>query len=154
MFLKDQKNNLTPNEQNNEVNRFVGWAVFSSLKRILKKKASGKDSSKAKASDRDHRALLMSMMVRARDIDDEYTSKYYDSNMSLLNRGGLTFVSKLSFPWSKQLMNSLRCEFNLHTLDRDPRNGFKTSKMSIIANGGLRTEFFDVPRIASPYEII
>ena len=85
LFLKDQKNNLTPNEQNNEVNRFVGWAIFSSLKRILKKKASGKDSSKAKASDRDHRALLMSMMVHARDIDDKYTSEYYEEKNYAIN---------------------------------------------------------------------
>ena len=38
-------------------------------------------------------------------------------------------------------MNTLRCEFNISMLDRDPRNGFKTSKLSIIENGGLRTDF-------------
>ena len=48
-------------------------------------------------------------------------------------------------------MNSLRCEFNLHTLDRDPRNGFKTSKLSITANGGLRTDFFLMCRGLHPH---
>ena len=48
-------------------------------------------------------------------------------------------------------MNALRCEFNLSTLERDPRNGFKTSKLSIIENGGLQTDFILLCRRLHPH---
>ena len=39
--------------------------------------------------------LLSSMLLRAREMDNEYVEKYYEINMALLNNGGLTLVNKM-----------------------------------------------------------
>ena len=52
-------------EENSEVNRFVGWSLFS-----LMKKFSDKDE------DVDCVKLLSSMIFRERQMDDEYLNKY------------------------------------------------------------------------------
>ena len=68
------------------------------------------------------------MMMREREIGDEYIEKYYDSHIALLNRGGLTLVNKRFFEWGKILLSKIRSAYNLDAMERDPKNAFHNSK--------------------------
>ncbi len=84
LFRLQATSSLTGVEENNEVNRFLGWAVFSSMAKF----------SDDSARSNERKSLLSNMMIREREMDDEYMEKYYDLKMSLLNCGGLTLVNK------------------------------------------------------------
>ena len=75
-------------EQHNEVNRFFGWKIYSVLNKLKKKY----DVNSQECS-----RLLPSMLLHAREMDDEYVEKYYIINMALLGNGGLTLVNKIFF---------------------------------------------------------
>ncbi|KAL7537398.1 hypothetical protein ACHAXR_010209 [Thalassiosira sp. AJA248-18] len=131
LFRKKSNHCLSVVEENNETNNFFGWAIFSSMKRF------GFESS----SDKECKEALSKMMMREREMDDEYMDKYYDSNMSLLNSGGLTLVHAHFFEWGKQLLRKIRQAYDEDTINRDPRNSFKLSKESIMNDPQLRSTF-------------
>ena len=76
---------VSPIKENSEVNQFLGWSIFSAKTQFKS------------VSDEACLELLSAMMVLERDIDDQYIEKYYDTHMSLLNRGGLTLVNTKFF---------------------------------------------------------
>ena len=84
LFQKKTNIGLSMAEENSEVNRFLGWAIFSSMKR----------NNGVSCTHVNQKKVLLSMMMREREIDDEYIEKYYDSHMAFSNRGGLTVVEK------------------------------------------------------------
>ena len=59
------------------------------------------------------------MLLRERDMDDEYMQNNYDSHMSLLNCGGLTLVNKIYFPWARLVMDTIRSVYNLDVIIQD-----------------------------------
>ncbi|KAL7547583.1 hypothetical protein ACHAWF_012088 [Thalassiosira exigua] len=67
--------------------------------------------------------------------------KYYDTNMSLMNCGGLTLVNKLFFPWCKQVMVIIRKAYTMDVITRDPKHSFDKSKKSVLGNHSLRSYF-------------
>ena len=83
-FHKESTRVLSVVEQHNEVNRFSGWAIFSVLNKLKRK---------YDVNSQECCLLLSSMLLRAREMDNEYVEKYYDINMALLNNGGLTLVN-------------------------------------------------------------
>ena len=133
LFCKQTTTSITPTEENSEVNRFVGWAIFSALKKFK----TGKESREKN----DCVALLSSMLMREREMDDEYLNKYYDSHMSLLNRGGLTLVNKHFFEWGKSMMRIIRASFDEETINRDPQHAFEKSKKDVMGNKSLKSQF-------------
>ena len=82
LFQKKSNCPLTPAEENNEVNRFLGWAIFSSVKKIY-----GESFSYVS-----RKQVLLAVMMRKIDMDDEYLTKYNDSHMVLINQGELTLM--------------------------------------------------------------
>ncbi|KAL7546687.1 hypothetical protein ACHAWF_017274 [Thalassiosira exigua] len=83
LFKANATGTLSAAEENSEVNRFLGWAIFSAMKKFPR--------------DEPHRLIMLAIMMRERDIDEEYLEKYYDINMALLNCGGLTLANKSFF---------------------------------------------------------
>ena len=136
LFFKPTTRCLTPEEENSEVNRFLGWSIFSSMKKYTK------DSTEHVSC----KKILSSMMVRERNIDDDYLSKYYDSHMALLNRGGLTLVHKTFFEWGKSLLSTIRNNFSVDDLERDPKNAFSKSKAKVMDDQRLWSWFMALCR--------
>ena len=134
LFHRRTNTLLSNVQENNETNRFVGWAIYSSRKFF----------SRESSSDKDCKELLSAMLIREREIDEEYMSKYYDESMSLLNRGGLTLVSKPFFEWGKKLMATIRAVFDEAAIDRDPKNAFENSKQLVLSNVELRSSFLSI----------
>ena len=87
MFMERWNHELTVVEENSEVNRFLGWAIFSAMKRFKE----------ATDDEKEHKEILSSLLMREREIDDAYMEKYYDSHMAMLNCGGLTLVKGFFF---------------------------------------------------------
>ena len=81
-FHKKSRRELSSVKQHNEVNRFIGWAIFSSNKRFKEK---------YNLKNYECSQLFLSMFLRAREMNDEYVENYYD--MASLNNGGLTLVN-------------------------------------------------------------
>ena len=69
------------------------------------------------------------MYCKLDDIDDDYISKYYDRNMSMLNTGGMTLVSKEFFEWGKKVVAKARERLTEDLLERDPKHGFAKGKI-------------------------
>ena len=90
-------------EENNEVNSFFGWAIFSTLK----KHADHETEAGSK-----QRELLSLLMIREREIDEYYLRNYYDTNIGMLNHSGLTLVSGKFFKFGRKLMKVIRNTFN------------------------------------------
>ncbi len=44
------------------------------------------------------------MIMLEEDADEEYFAKYYDTNMSMVNCGGVMLVSSYFFEWGKDAM--------------------------------------------------
>ena len=126
LFRRKTNTTLTAVEENNEANRFLGWAIFSAKKRFAEEKC---------------KHALSSMMMREREIDDEYMEKYYDSNMGMLNHGGLTIVNKQFFSFGKLLLSTIRNTFDVDVISQDPSNAFENAKMSVVANTNLKFHF-------------
>ncbi len=80
-------------------------------------------------------------MLREQEIDDKYLDKYYDSHMSLLNQGGITFINKTFFLWSKKVMNAIWRVFDEEKIDRDPHNSFEKAKNEVISDKILKSCF-------------
>ena len=98
---------LSMAEENSKVNRFLGCAFFSSTKRY-----SGVLSTHVNCKE-----VLLSMMMCAREIDDEYIEKYYDSHMAFSNRGGLTVVEKTFLEWGKILLSKITGAYFLDVME-------------------------------------
>ena len=80
LFKSSVGETLTSTEKNGEVNRFLGWAIFSAQQKFEDNQSEYK--------------ILQAMQSKLDDIDEDYVQKYYDRHMSLLNTGGLTLVSR------------------------------------------------------------
>ena len=124
LFQRKDRTSLMTSEENNEVNRFLGWAIFSA-----KKNLSG-DSEVNKAC----RAILSDMILHSRQLDEEYLARYYDPHMSLLNMGGLTLVSKHYFPWCRKVMATIRSVFNEDIINHDPQNVLSKAKEKVMSD--------------------
>lgn len=145
LFYVMPNQSLTIAEQNNEVNSFVGWSVFSCLELIKKEMcAEEKDDSEKMVRLKDCRKLLDFMMIREHDVDEEYMCKYYDTNMYLYNEGGLTLIKKEFFEWAKQLMDNIRLTFTEHTIDLDPHNCFGIAEKVVMSNKNFRSSFISI----------
>ena len=138
-FRKETTRELSIVEEHNEVNRFLGWAIYSVMEKLKKQKDC--------INNRACRQLLSNMLLRSRQMDDEYVEKYYDINMALLNNGGLTLVDKLFFEWGKQVMCTIRKKFNIGILELDPKNAFEKAKKSILDEKLLKARFMDICNI-------
>jgi hypothetical protein len=81
------------------VQRFVGWAVFS-----LRRKLENQMSDNEEKID-----ILDSMTVYHHEVvdDEEYMSLYYAKVDQLTNKGGLSLVAKPFFPFAKSLMKQV-----------------------------------------------
>lgn len=146
MFRKKSTTALTTEQENNAVNRFVGWGADSTMK--LKR-----FEDDGTAANKECRKLLSSMILRSRDMDDEYVEKYYDMHMTLLNRGGLTLISKPFFEWAKLLLKLIRTVFTVDTIDLDPKGSFEKAKTSITTHNSLKAHFMFICKkysLASP----
>ena len=162
LFYKVSTHALTPAEKNNEVNSFVGWSIASTLKLVNVKDDKTTDSEKVKMLEV-IKQILKSMIIRERNIDAEYMSKYYDTNMLLYNQGGLALITKEYFEWAKQLMDEARLNFTENHIDTDPHNSFGIAEKFIMKNNTLRSAFVslcckysgvnDVSAIRTVYDI-
>lgn len=141
LFQRKVNRKMTTAEENSEVNRFFGWAIFSTMKRFTGDSSTHLNKISTSAAKKN---ILLDMMLREREIDDDYMSKYYDGHMSLLNRGGLTLVSGPFFEFGKNILNKVRSAFNTEALERNPKNAFKDSKKEVMNNSHLRTEFMQL----------
>ena len=62
----------------------------------------------------------------------------------LLNNGGLTIVNKTFFEWGKQVMDTIRHNFNIGILELDPKHAFETAKKSILSEKLLKARFMTI----------
>ncbi|KAL7547467.1 hypothetical protein ACHAWF_010769 [Thalassiosira exigua] len=122
---------LTPAEENSEVNRFFGWSLFSSLERYQK------DTDEHKKC----RKIISQITMRERDMDDEYVEKYYDPNVAILNRGGLTLVNAKYFVFGKLLMKRVRAAYTEGMISQDPQDSFGRAQKHVLGDVGLRDKF-------------
>jgi len=131
LFKKKQTTNLSSSDENNEVNSFVGWSIFSALKRYAD------DDEEENESKR----LLLSMIILEEDADEEYMAKYYDTNLSMMNCGGLTLVSKYFFDWGKDAMNVIRNAFTQDRMKQSLRTCFKDGKRVVMEDTSIHSKF-------------
>jgi len=160
LFYKSPNHSLTPAEQNNEVNCYVGFAVASTLDLVKKNIEADADGE----NELIHQVnLLKSMIIHERDIDDEYMNKCYDTNMAMYNHGGLTLIRMEYFEWAKKLMDAIRTSFTEHHINLDPHNCFGVSEKTIMSNKSIRSDFIllctrhssikNIPLINKTYDI-
>eukprot|EP00986_Skeletonema_menzelii_P020755 scaffold32210_cov114-Skeletonema_menzelii.AAC.1 len=133
LFRKKQ-NALTSAEENNEVNSFLGWSIFSATKKFV--------NADEKGSETECKELLRTMSISEADADEAYLATYYDTNMSMLNHGGLTLVSKEFFEWGKLTMQSIRDAFTMDHIKSAPRSCFNDRKKYVLQNKSIRSSFF------------
>jgi hypothetical protein len=114
------------------VNRFVGWAIFSLIKKM--ERNYGENEAKL--------ALLESMQVYEHDIilDSEYMESCYAERDQLRNQGGLTLVSKDFFEFGKQLMREVS-KFTIATFKARGNAAAKESHSLILNNETLASTF-------------
>ena len=146
LFKQKQGSSLTAADENNEVNSFVGWSIFSALKK--------KKYRDANEEENDSKRLLLSMVMSEEDADDEYLAKYYDTNMSMINCGGLTLVRSTFFDWGKDAMEVIRNAFTQDHMKRNLRNSFRDGKCTVMQDARIRSEFILLCRRSSskPFE--
>ena len=134
-LFRQKQNDIKPAEANNEVNSFVGWSIFSAMKKFV--------DTDENELDTECKELLKSMSLSEADAykDEEYLAKYYDTNMSMLNHGGLTLVSKQFFEWGKLTMKTIRDAFTLDHIQRAPRNCFNDGKRRVLQNKSIHSHF-------------
>ena len=120
-------------EEAGEVNGFVGWAAQSASGLLYF----------IKEIDFDLKLIYDCMTMYERDAlkDEEYIKLYYDTNMAMLNHGGLTLVKKEFFPWAKRLMTTVRAAFTKDSIDRNPHDCFDRSEKSVMSDKSLRSDF-------------
>ena len=135
LFARKAQDALSSAEENSEVNRFVGWAIFSLGPHYQK-------------SQEEHKMLQL-MQCRVEDLDEAYLSSYYDPNMAMLNTGGLTLVRKEYFQWGRNLVAKIRGSLNQELLEQDPIAGFAREKEILIKNKPLLNHFKAICRRCS-----
>ena len=88
--------------------------------------------------------LLSSMLLGAREMDNEYVEKCYDINMALLNNGGLTVANTMFFEWAKHVMDTIWSKFNIGILELDPKHAFEKARISILSEKMLKGRFMTI----------
>jgi len=134
LFHNTSNTTMTACEENSEVNRFIGWAVFSTLKKFPADTSSNEKL----------RTVLCSMFLRGREMNDEYISKYYDGHLALLNCGGLTLINSRYFEWGKQAMHTIRSSFDENKINRDPQHAFDIGKQRVMEDERLKSQFISL----------
>mmetsp|Transcript_1627 Transcript_1627/g.3578 ORF Transcript_1627/g.3578 Transcript_1627/m.3578 type:complete len:236 (+) Transcript_1627:420-1127(+) len=126
-------NDLTLAEEAGEVNGFVGWSAQSASGLLYF----------IHDIDLDLKLIYDCMTMYERDAlnDEEYIKLYYDTNMAMLNHGGLTLITKPFFSWAKRLMKTVRDAFTKDSIDRNPHDCFARSEKSVMSDKTLRTDF-------------
>ena len=95
-------------DERTEVQRFIGWAIYSYRKRLLEKENSSQlDDAKMD--------LLSHMITSADEVKDnqEYLMKCYSLEDQIYNRGHLTLVSEKFFRWAKKLNQVIKIYINV-----------------------------------------
>ena len=141
LFQKKMNCKMTTAEENSEVNQFFGWSIYSTMKKVTSASSTHLNIISTNA---DKKRILLDMMLREREIDDEYMDNYYDGHLSLLNRGGLTLVSSPFFEFGKKILNKVRNAFDAEALERHPKTAFKNGKKQVMNNAHLQTEFMQL----------
>ena len=88
--------------------------------------------------------LLLSMILLEEDADEEYMAKYYDTNIAMVNCGGLTLVSKYFFDWGKEAMKVVRNSFTHDLMTQNLRNCFREGKRLVMDNKHLCHKFVNL----------
>ncbi|EJK77419.1 hypothetical protein THAOC_00754, partial [Thalassiosira oceanica] len=116
-----------------EVNGFVGWSAQSASGLLYF----------IHDIDFDLKLIYDCMTMYERDAlnDEEYIKLYYDTNMAMLNHGGLTLITKPFFSWAKRLVKTVRDAFTKDSIDRNPHDCFARSEKSVMSDKTLRTDF-------------
>ena len=127
LFEKTVGDTLTPVEKNGEVNRFLGWAIFSAQKKF--------------EDDQPEHKILNAMHCKLDDLDSHYIETYYDRHMSMLNTGGMTLVSGEFFEWGRKVMDVARERISQDLFERDPKKGLAREKTAILKDKSLRNVF-------------
>ena len=106
-----------------EVQRFVGWAIRSEL---LKRTSKSKDGCKESTIIKN---ILDKTRVFSSDIEDcvNYVSECYNFSEQILNKGGLTLVSKPMFLWAKTILIRYHQRFNKDVFGRDGKYSMKNA---------------------------
>ena len=130
LFEKTVGDSLTPMEKNGEVNRFLGWAIFSTQKKF--------------EDDQPEHKILNAMHCKLDDLDTHYIEKYYDRHMSMLNTGGMTLVSGEFFEWGRKVMDVVRKKISHDLFQRDPKKGLDREKTAILKDECLRNAFSEI----------
>ena len=126
--------NLTANEKNSEVIKFTGWAIFSTLERFQKDGAANENG----------RKLLNTMFIRLDKVDDYYFDNFYSTDVSLLNSGGLTLPSVNFYPFGMELMEEIRINITIDTINRNPQSGLRLAADKLIKNSQLEDRFNEI----------
>ena len=113
-FNKGKHNMMSSAKHNNEVNGLVGWAVKSSSDLL----------NFYNELEFQLHEIYKAMTVYERDVDEKYLELYYDTNMAMLNQGGLTLISMAFFEWAKALILVVRDAFTEESIDRKTRKLF------------------------------
>jgi len=109
----------------------MGWSIFSALKKY-------RDDNE---EENESKLLLSSMIILEEDADEEYLAKYYDTNMSMVNCGGLTLVSSYFFEWGKDAMEVIRNAFTQERMKQNLRSCFKDGKHLVMHNSSIHSKF-------------
>lgn len=142
---------LSIDERNMEVNRILGWAV-SRLKHYYERKQFAQKASTPKNRDKvvidaDTAAARAKYLGNMRILhheavsDSEYVELYYDPSTRILNKGGITLVSKDFFPFGYMLLRSIRNSFTKEDLKQHGNQSIKKAFSKIEAEKGLRKVF-------------
>jgi hypothetical protein len=106
-----------------EVQRFVGWAIKSQLLKCTSKSKNGCEESTVM------KEILVKMRVFCSDIEEcvDYVSECYNLSEQILNKGGLTLVSKPMFEWATILLTRYHQRFNKDVFGRDGKSSMKNA---------------------------
>ena len=130
LFKSSVGETLASTEKNGEVNRFLGWAIFSAQQRFEDNQSEYK--------------ILQAMQSKLDNIDEDYVQKYYDRHVSLLNTGGLTLVSRDFFEWGRKVMAVSRQRLSKDLLKSDPKTDFAAEKEAILQDKSLQKMFREI----------
>jgi hypothetical protein len=135
---------ITEDEEKREVDGFLGYAISEireHWRKIHTKKLHEDDDDAFLSSVVEYLDTMRCFHVDV-VLDDEYMELCYSISHQMVNKGGLTLVSKDYFQFGKSLMAEIRRSFSCETAQSNDR--MKKAYDALVANKELREQFVAV----------
>jgi hypothetical protein len=135
-----------------DVNKLVGWAIFSLRSECSAQIADARDENALRWAEIELDLLTETRMFEAEAmLDDEYMENCYDPDLQIVNQGFLTLVAPGYFEFGRALLGSVASSVNQERFAQQGVNMAKIAKNSLSTQKGLLNMFLEC---ASSFEFL